>query len=186
MQSRLDHFWISANTGSLVLDTGISQFTDIISDHAEIFLDLQWRHKRRFSEKFRKVIWKSKLTGKIQEWKIISETFCEQRLKLETPSRSKGFKKIYEKLAKKFTESARKLFSTKQRRKKGLDPPIWLYVIRMIKKARRKPGVLSKELRARKIIWKYFPNIDSEDVFENILAKLKVEVKIFKLRKQES
>ena len=183
MQSRLDHFWLSSNIIKCVKKTSIGEFTDIISDHAPIFLDIEWKSKKFPSSKFTKTIWNNKHEQKIQEWSQLANSFCDNFLSDTSTHDNSIFNRKYDLLMKKFSKLARKIFWIKKRRKRNDKPPIWLYVMRKIRKAEKSTSD-DEEKKVKELIMKYFPSINVEGSFQEIRSELKVCAKQLENKKK--
>lgn len=170
--SRLDQFWVSPQLFSQIGEAKIWPFEETISDHSAIFLELTWNHKKQKSKKFEKTIWNNKNEEKLSKWSELAEEFCKQKLSNIFPLEERAFRKKHSWLAKEFKKIARKVFWVKKRGKRNEKPPIWLYVMRKLRKAECLNNNISRR-KFDKILKKYFPEIDHFDSFSNIRTQLK-------------
>lgn len=64
----------------------------------------------------------------------------------------------------------------KKRRKRNFNPPIWHYIIRKMKKAERN-NAETLNMQVKKLISKYFPEVNQNKSFHDVKMQLKVAAK---------
>ena len=173
MASRLDHFWISPQLVKQVENTSIMPFEETVSDHAAILLNLNWKYKKSPSQLHDRTFWNNKFEDKVLLWSSQAERICDRIMDANTVYDNSNFEETFDKLAKEFKRHAKKIFWIKKRRKRNSEPPIWLYIMRRIRKAQRHPNNLYLSEYALKLLSKYFPEINCDLSFDEIRIELK-------------
>ena len=116
------------------------------------------------------------MLDKINAWSVKVQEFCLKNLKLNKDLDCCNFRKIHHKLAVKFKKIAKKTFWIKSRKKRSSKPPIWPYLLRKLRKAEK----LNDERKLnsiRKLVAKYFPDIDENLSLVDLRKAINLELK---------
>lgn len=176
VKSRLDHFWLSQRLLKTVIKTSVWDIDNVISDHAMVTLEINWRHKKSKSIQFEKTHWSNKNLEKVEDFSKKAIIFCEKFLEISKIYDDCNFKIKYKKLVEAFKRYAKKIFWKRKRKKRNDKPPIWLYIMRRLRKAARTNSENDRHY-LEKLICKYFPSIDTQLSLENLKMELKLQVK---------